>query len=61
MNHGLVERLTRAFLAPGQTSEAVMAATRMNFPLQVHGPVKETLERDRRVGMRYREILERAP
>ena len=40
-----------------------MAATRMNFPLQVHGPevVKETLERDRRVGMRYREILERAP
>ena len=63
MNDALAERLTRAFLAAGQASEAVMAATRMNFPLQVDGPevVKETLERDRRVGMRYREILERTP
>jgi hypothetical protein len=35
----------------------------MNFPMQVDGPevVKETLERDRRVAMRYREILERTP
>jgi hypothetical protein len=35
----------------------------MNFPLQVDGPevVKGTLDRDRRVGMRYREILERTP
>jgi tripartite-type tricarboxylate transporter receptor subunit TctC len=63
MNDALAERLTRAFLAAGQASEAVMAATRMNFPLQVDGPevVKETLERDRRVGMRYREILESTP
>jgi tripartite-type tricarboxylate transporter receptor subunit TctC len=63
MNDALAERLTRAFLAAGQASEAVMAATRMNFPLQVDGPevVKETLERDRRVAMRYREILERTP
>jgi tripartite-type tricarboxylate transporter receptor subunit TctC len=63
MNDALAERLTRAFLAAGQASEAVMAATRMNFPMQVDGPdvVKETLERDRRVGMRYREILERTP
>ena len=63
MNDALAERLTRAFLAAGQASEAVMAATQMNFPLQVDGPevVKETLERDRRVAMRYREILERTP
>ena len=57
MNDALAERLTRAFLAAGQASEAVMAATQMNFPLQVDGPevVKETLDRDRRVAMRYRE------
>jgi tripartite-type tricarboxylate transporter receptor subunit TctC len=63
MNDALAERLTRAFLAAGHASEAVMAATRMNFPLQVDGPevVKETLERDRRFGVRYREILERSP
>jgi tripartite-type tricarboxylate transporter receptor subunit TctC len=63
MNDALAERLTRAFLAAGQASEAAMAATRMNFPMQVDGPevVKETLERDRRVAMRYREILERTP
>jgi tripartite-type tricarboxylate transporter receptor subunit TctC len=61
MNDALAERLTRAFLAAGQASEAVMAATQMNFPLQVDGPevVKETLERDRRVAMRYRELLGR--
>jgi tripartite-type tricarboxylate transporter receptor subunit TctC len=61
MNDALAERLTRAFLVAGQASEAVMAATQMNFPLQVDGPevVKETLERDRRVAMRYRELLGR--
>jgi tripartite-type tricarboxylate transporter receptor subunit TctC len=63
MNDALAERLTRAFLSAGRGSEAVMAATRMNFPLQVDGPevVKGTLDRDRRVGIRYREILERTP
>jgi tripartite-type tricarboxylate transporter receptor subunit TctC len=63
MNDALAERLTRAFLAAGQASEAAMAATRMNFPMQVDGPevVEETLERDRRIAMRYREILERTP
>jgi hypothetical protein len=56
MNDALAERLTRAFLAAGRASEAVMAAARMNFPLQVDGPevVKGTLDRDRRVGIRYR-------
>jgi tripartite-type tricarboxylate transporter receptor subunit TctC len=59
MNDALAERLTRAFLAAGQAPEAVAAAARMNFPLQVDGPdvVEETLARNRRVGMRYREIL----
>jgi tripartite-type tricarboxylate transporter receptor subunit TctC len=62
MNDALAQRLTRAFLAAGRAPEAVAAAARMNFPLQVDGPevVTETLERDRRVGMRYRELLERA-
>jgi tripartite-type tricarboxylate transporter receptor subunit TctC len=63
MDDALAERLTRAFLAAGQASEAIMAATQMNFPLQVDGPevVEETLARNRHVGMRYREILERTP
>jgi hypothetical protein len=63
MNDALAERLTRAFLAAGKASEAMMAATQMNFPLQVDGPevVEETLARNRRVGMRFREILERTP
>ena len=57
----VAEALLAAFLAAGQASEAVMAATQMNFPLQVDGPevVKETLERDRRVAMRYRQLLGR--
>jgi tripartite-type tricarboxylate transporter receptor subunit TctC len=61
MNDAVAERLTRAFLAAGRASEAVIAATRMNFPLEVGGPevVKETLERDFRVGRRYREIVQR--
>jgi Tripartite tricarboxylate transporter family receptor len=61
MNDTLAARLTRAFLAAGRAPEAAIAATRMNFPLQVDGPevVKETLERDRGVAMRYRELLER--
>jgi tripartite-type tricarboxylate transporter receptor subunit TctC len=61
MNDAVAERLTRAFLAAGRASEAVNAATRMNFPLEVGGPevVKETLERDFRVGRRYREIVQR--
>ena len=52
MNDALAERLTRAFLAAGKASEAIMAATQMNFPLQVDGPevVEETLARNRRVG-----------
>ena len=59
MNDALAERLTRAFLAAGQTPEAEAAAARMNFPLQVDGPdvVRETQERNRRVAMRYRELL----
>jgi tripartite-type tricarboxylate transporter receptor subunit TctC len=59
MNDALAERLTRAFLAAGKASEAIVAATQMNFPLQVDGPevVKETLERNRGVAMRYRELL----
>ena len=63
MNDALAERLTQAFLAAGKAPEAVEAAVRMNFPLQVDGPdmVKGTLDRDRRVGIRYREILERTP
>jgi tripartite-type tricarboxylate transporter receptor subunit TctC len=63
MDDALAERLTRAFLAAGKASEAIMAATQMNFPLQVDGPevVEGTLARNRRVGMRYREILERTP
>jgi tripartite-type tricarboxylate transporter receptor subunit TctC len=63
MNDALAERLTKAFLAAGKAPEAVEAAARMNFPLQVDGPdvVKATLDRNRRVGMRYREILERTP
>jgi tripartite-type tricarboxylate transporter receptor subunit TctC len=62
MSDALAERLTRAFLAAGRAPEAVAAAARMNFPLQVDGPdvVTETLERNRRVAMRYRELLERA-
>jgi len=63
MDDALAERLTRAFLAAGKAPEAVEAAVRMNFPLQVDGPdvVKGTLDRNRRVGIRYREILERTP
>ena len=63
MDDALAERLTRAFLAAGKASEAIMAATQMNFPLQVDGPevVEGTLARNRRVGIRYREILERTP
>jgi tripartite-type tricarboxylate transporter receptor subunit TctC len=63
MDDALAERLTQAFLAAGKAPDAVEAAARMNFPLQVDGPevVKGTLDRDRRVGMRYREILKRTP
>jgi tripartite-type tricarboxylate transporter receptor subunit TctC len=63
MDDALAERLTQAFLAAGKAPDAVEAAARMNFPLQVDGPevVKGTMDRDRRVGMRYREILKRTP
>jgi tripartite-type tricarboxylate transporter receptor subunit TctC len=63
MNDALADRLTQALVAAGKAPAAVEAAARMHFPLQIDGPevVKGTLDRNRRVGLRYREILERTP
>jgi hypothetical protein len=51
--------LTEAFLRAGKDQTSLASAAEMNFPFEVDGPeiVRETLERNRRVAIRYRDIL----
>lgn len=59
MQPSLAHRLTEAFLRAGKDQTSLASAVEMNFPFQVDGPdiVRETLERNRRVAIRYRDIL----